>query len=64
MLLHERERLLLRAEEAAEALGISRARLYELLADRTIESIQIGRSRRIPVAALRCWVEQLSAQTS
>ena len=50
------ERLLVRPEEAAEVLGISRARLYELLAAGVIPSIRVGRSRRVPADALRAWV--------
>jgi excisionase family DNA binding protein len=38
--------------EAAEALAISRSKLYELLASGAIDSIRIGGSRRIPLAAL------------
>jgi excisionase family DNA binding protein len=41
-------RLLLTPEEAAEALGISRAKIYELLWAEIIESIRIDRCRRIP----------------
>lgn len=51
------EKLLLKPEEAAAALGISRSRLYELMAAKLIPSVTIGRSRRVPAAALRVWVE-------
>ncbi len=48
-------KLLLRPEEAAEALSVSRAKVYGLLREGKLESIKIGRSRRIPVDALaRC----------
>jgi len=50
-------REVVRAEEAAQSLSISRAKLYQLLADGTIPSISIGRCRRIPVRALEQWVE-------
>lgn len=53
--------LLLRPEEAAEALGVSRSRLFELLAAGTIASVHIGRSRRIPRAALDDYVASLGA---
>ena len=52
-------RLLLKPEEAAEVLGIGRSTLYELLAAGHIESVQIGRSRRIPMAALDEYVQRL-----
>jgi excisionase family DNA binding protein len=58
-------RFLLRPEEGAHAIGVSRARLYELLADGQIKSIKIGRSRRIPVAELERWVsEELAKQSA
>ena len=41
-------RLLLTVPEAAEALAISRSKLYELLASGAIASIRIDGSRRIP----------------
>ncbi|HZD71994.1 MAG TPA: helix-turn-helix domain-containing protein [Actinomycetes bacterium] len=53
-------RLVLTPEEAAHALGISRSKLYELLRAGAIESIR--RSRRIPIQALRDFVERLRLQ--
>lgn len=53
-------RLLLRVEEAAEALGISRTTLYELLRAGSIPVIHIGRSVRIPVVALERYVALLA----
>ncbi len=59
------ERMLYRPEEAAEVLGISRARLYELVAAGIIPSIKVGASRRVPADALRDWIaNQLTAQTT
>lgn len=52
------ERLLYTPNEAAEAVGVSRARMYELIAAKTIPSIKIGSSLRVPVEALRAWVQQ------
>jgi excisionase family DNA binding protein len=51
------DQLLIKPEEAAKAISVSRSTFYEMLARREIESVSIGRSRRIPVAALRRWVE-------
>ena len=45
-------RLLLTVPEAAEALAISRSKLYELLASGDIASIRIDGSRRVPLTAL------------
>jgi excisionase family DNA binding protein len=49
--------LLLTAAQAAALLSISRTTLYELLASGAVESIHIGRSRRVPVSALHTFVE-------
>ena len=53
------DKLLLRPAEAAEALGISRSKVYELLASGTLPSVRIGGgSVRVPVEALRKWIDQ------
>jgi len=55
--------LLYRPEEGAQMLGVSRATLFELLSTGELESVKIGRSRRIPRAALEDYVLRLrSAQ--
>jgi excisionase family DNA binding protein len=51
---------LLRIEEAAEWLGLSKRKTYELLSRAEIQSVYIGRSRRITVAALERFVAGLS----
>jgi len=58
------ERLLYTVSDAAELLSISRSVLYELLAAGAIESVSVGRSRRIPAAALRDWVERQRATST
>lgn len=57
-------RLLLTPVEAAAALGISRTRIFALLAAGAIESVQVGRSRRIPVSALEEFVTRLRQQVA
>ncbi len=52
-------RLLLTVPEAAEALAISRSKLYELLASGAVASIRIDGSRRIPLTALEEYVSRL-----
>jgi excisionase family DNA binding protein len=47
--------------EAATALRISRTKLYELLDSGEIESIHIGRGRKIPADALRIYIDRLRA---
>jgi excisionase family DNA binding protein len=49
-------RLLLTIPEAAEALGVGRSVLYELVLAGEITSIKIGRSRRIVLASLQEFV--------
>ena len=55
-------RLLYRPSEAAESLGISRARLYQLLAGGELGSVKIGASRRIPAAELDAFVRRLRSE--
>jgi excisionase family DNA binding protein len=52
--------LLIRPEDAAIALGVSRTKVYELMASGRISSLKIGRSRRIPVDALTAFVSAVS----
>jgi excisionase family DNA binding protein len=51
--------LLLTPEQTASVLSICRTKVYELLRSGQLESVQIGSSRRIPVAALDEYVERL-----
>jgi excisionase family DNA binding protein len=57
--IHYPERLLLRVEEAAELLGIARTLMYRLLLDGEVESVHVGRLRRVPVAAVEEYVKGL-----
>jgi excisionase family DNA binding protein len=58
----ESEKLLLRVAEAAELLGVSRAKAYQMAASGAIPTVRLGRATRVPTAALRRWVdEQLEA---
>ena len=52
-------RLLLTSAEGAKALGISRASLYPLLMRKEIPSIRIGGLRRVPIAALQHYIDEL-----
>lgn len=57
------DKLLLKPLEVAEAIGVSRSRVYELMAKGVIPSIRVGSSARVPAHALREWVErELAAQ--
>jgi excisionase family DNA binding protein len=52
------QRLLLTVSEAARQLGIGRSLLYELLADGQVESIHVGRLRRIPIDSLAAYIDR------
>jgi excisionase family DNA binding protein len=56
--------LLLRPEEAAQRLAISRTVLFDLIATGEIDSVKIGRSRRIPLSALHVYVAALPTESS
>jgi len=58
------ETILYRPAEAADAIGVSRARAYELIAAGVIPSIRIGTSIRVPVEAPRAWVERQLTEKS
>ncbi len=51
--------ILLTPTEAARALGIGRSKLYELLQEGVLESVHIGRCRRIPSKYLTDFVRRL-----
>lgn len=57
-------KVLLKPEEAAARLSISRAACYQLLAKGELRSVSVGRSRRIPVAAIEDFVARLVARAS
>ncbi|MBS3940269.1 MAG: helix-turn-helix domain-containing protein [Actinobacteria bacterium] len=48
---------LLTIVDAARHLGISRSKIYELLAEGELSSVRIGRTRRIALAALEEFIE-------
>jgi len=53
------EKLLLTVEEAADVVGLSRSKVYELLAAGRVASVQIGRARRVPKKSLEDFVDGL-----
>jgi len=53
------ETLLLTPEQAAAELQIARRRIFEMIADGTLPSLKIGKSRRIARAALQDYVKRL-----
>ena len=53
------DKVLLSPEEVADALGVSRSKVYELLASGRLHSIKIGRCRRIVRSVLLQFVDEL-----
>ncbi|MBV8932745.1 MAG: helix-turn-helix domain-containing protein [Kutzneria sp.] len=58
------ERVLLTVEEAAERLRIGRTVMWRLIRNNQIDSVHIGRLRRIPVAAVDEYARRLVAEQS
>ena len=56
-----RANLLLKPEEAAKLLAVGRTQVYALIAKGALESVQIGRLRRVPYSACQQYVERLQA---
>lgn len=54
---HSDATLLLRPAEVAETLGISRSKVFELLAKQELPSLHIGRSTRVPRPQLEKWIQ-------
>jgi excisionase family DNA binding protein len=51
------------ATEAARLLGYSHSTIYQMLNSGELPSTLHGSSRRIPVAALRAWIEAHTQQS-
>lgn len=54
------ETLLLTPVQAAQALGVGRSTVYELMREQTLPSVRIGSARRIRVADLEAYVAELA----
>lgn len=55
--------LLLTVHQACERLNISRTTLYELMNAGELESVSIGRARRIPVSSVNDFIDKRIAST-
>jgi excisionase family DNA binding protein len=56
-------KLLLRPGEAAQALGVSRSKMYDLLQRRVIPSVRLDGVVRVPSVQLHAWIaEQVRTQ--
>jgi excisionase family DNA binding protein len=56
------DRLLYPVNDAAERLSMGRTRFFEKIRSGEIESVQIGRRRLVPAAALDEYVARLRAE--
>jgi excisionase family DNA binding protein len=56
------DRMLLTVEEAAERLGVGRSTMYHLIATGRIDTVRIGRLRRIEPGALSTYISRLRKQ--
>ena len=56
------QHVLLKVEEAAKRLQVCRATMFKLIGSGEIESVQIGRLRRVRPSALDDYVDRLSAR--
>lgn len=52
------ERIMVRPEEAAELLGISRSTAYFLIKSGAIPARRVGARLRVPLEALRAWARR------
>lgn len=57
-------KLMYRTSEAADTVGLSRSKLYELMARGEIESVTVGKNRLIPHSALEAFVARLRTQAA
>ena len=53
------DRMLLTVEEAAKALGVGRSLMFELIATGQVESVRLGRLRRVRPEDLHSFVASL-----
>ncbi len=51
--------MLFTAEEVADILHIGRSTVFKLMKQNQLESIRLGRSRRVPIDALQNFVDNL-----
>ena len=58
----EIEKLLLKPADVFKAISVGRSTGYAMLASGELPSVRIGRSVRVPVAALKDWVKRQTEQ--
>lgn len=60
----DRPKAMYRVEEAAELLSLSRDRVYQLIRSNQIQSVLVGKCRRVPARAIDDYVGRLMAESS
>lgn len=55
-------KLLLRPREAADALGIGRTKLYQLINVGELRAVHIGRALRLPVSDVEAYAARLAGE--
>ena len=55
---YDGDTLLLRVEEVAQLLGLSRSKVYEMTASGELPVVRMGTAVRVPKKALEGWIEQ------
>ena len=56
------ERLAVSVEEAADALGVGRSTLFELIRDGRLGSIKVGKRRLVPTDELKAFLLRIRIQ--
>lgn len=58
------EQRLLKVPQVMEVLGLSRWQIYNLIRSGDLESVKVGRSRRVPLAAIDQFISQLRQEAA
>ncbi|MEV6272686.1 excisionase family DNA-binding protein [Kribbella sp. NPDC051936] len=56
--------ILMTVEQAAKALSVGRTQMFKLIADGSVQSVLIGRSRRVSVDAIREYARKLETSAA
>jgi excisionase family DNA binding protein len=52
------DKLMVKPADAGEILSVGRSKVYELIAAGKLPSVRVGGSVRVPVAALKEWLDR------
>lgn len=56
--------ILYTVEEVADILHVGRSTVFNLIKEKKIQSIKLGRSRRVPLDAMKAYVDYLIGEAS